>query len=214
MYLRPAGSDGPFELSLNDIIPGDRAERPRITADDLSGTFEFKCTMVSGDWNALIRMGVEAQLERLIEIEGLLAGDLSGQNERHRVTLLLAQFADYDEGDTLEVLPTNLSAAQAFARRVMPGCRLGLCRKPHTVLFDPPRGETRLTALEREARWVEPVTPVVGADPEAVALLRVTARVMAAIVRSDLASLQADAETGKPSRTRDAYLPQVGSFHG
>lgn len=116
-----------------------------------------------------------------------------------------------NEGDTLEILPTNLSAAQAFARRVLPGCRLGLCSKPHAVLFHPPRDETRLTVLEREARWLEPVSPVVGAHPEAVALLRVTARVMSAIVRSDLASLQAEPPV-LPSRARDADLPQVGSF--
>ncbi|CAO4172525.1 hypothetical protein EEDFHM_02106 [Methylorubrum populi] len=189
VYLRPAGSEGPCEVSLNAVLPGDCVERRRITVDDLNVTVTATCTMVSGDWNALMRMGVEAQLERLSEIEDLLAGDLSGQDERHRVTLLLAQFADYDEGDTLEVLPTKLSAAQAFARRVIPGSRLGLRRKPHAVLLDPPRDETRLTALEREARWLEPVIPVVRADPEAVALHKVTAKMMTALVQSDLADL-------------------------
>jgi hypothetical protein len=210
VYLRPAGSNGPFEVSLNDILPKDRVERPRTTTEDLNVTFTATCTMSPETRNALMRLGVEAQLERLIENEGLLAGDFTGQNERHRVTSLLAQFADYYEGDTLEVLPTKLSAAQAFARRVLPGCRLCLCWDPHAVLFDPPRDETRPAVHEREARWLEPVVPVVGADPEAVALLKVTAKVITAIVRGDLARLQAEPP---PRRTRDADLPAVGSFH-
>lgn len=163
--------------------------------------------------NTLMRMGCEAQIERLAEIDNLLTGYLRGRDEQARVTLLLAQFADYDEGDTLEILPTNLSAAQAYARRVLPGCRLGLCKEPHAVLLDPPRDETRLTVLEREARWLEPVTPVEGADPEAVALLRVTARVMTAIVRNDLDSLQPE-HLAPPSSTRETDLPAVWSAHG
>ncbi|MCJ2035488.1 hypothetical protein [Methylobacterium sp. J-068] len=157
-------------------------------------------------------MGFEAHLKRLAEIDGLLVGDLSGRVEQARVTLLLAQFADYGLGDTLHILPVSLPAAQAFARRVMPGCQLGMCKGPHSVLLDPPRDETRLPLHEREARWVEPVTPAEGADPEAVALLKVTARVLAASVRGELASLPS--KPPAPRRAPDASLPAVGSFHG
>lgn len=95
----------------------------------------------------------------------------------------------------------------------MPGCRLGLCRELHAVLFDPPRDGTRLADHEREARWLESVVPVVGADPEAVALLKVIAKVITAIVRGDLARLPPE-PPAPPKRTRDADLPVVGSFHG
>jgi len=73
VYLRPAGSNGPFDLSLNGILPINRAEHPRITVDDLNVTFAAKCTTSPESLNALRRMCCEAGLERLSEIDGLLA---------------------------------------------------------------------------------------------------------------------------------------------
>jgi hypothetical protein len=63
-YLRPAGSHGPFEASLGNILPRDRAERPRITVEDLSGALEVRYTMPADALNALERMCCEAAPSR------------------------------------------------------------------------------------------------------------------------------------------------------
>lgn len=150
-------------------------------------------TMRQAAMDRMLLACVRVQVERLDLIDTLLEGDLSTEEAHREITQQLAQFGDYEEGERVQVFTGDLQAAQAFARRVLPGCQLGLLMEqgaPSAVFVEPPPDE-RLTEIERKTAIRAEVEPVAGGDAEAVALLRAVTHVMRMILRSDLAKYEA-----------------------
>lgn len=150
-------------------------------------------TMRQGAMDRMLLACVRAQVERLDRIDTLLEGDLSTEEAHREITLQLAQFGDYEDGETIRFLTGNVQVAQAFARRILPGCRLGLLTEhgePSYVIVEPPP-DKRLTEIERKTAVRAAVEPVNGGNATAVALLRAVAPVMRMILRSDLAKYEA-----------------------
>ncbi|MEL6061889.1 MULTISPECIES: hypothetical protein [unclassified Methylobacterium] len=150
-------------------------------------------TMQKGAMDRMLLACVRGQVERLDRIDTLLKGDLSTEEAHREITQQLAQFGDYEEGESVQVFTANVQVAQGFARRVLPGCQLGLLAEhgEHRAVFVDPPPDERLTEIERKTTIRAEVWPVACGNAEAVALLRAVAHVMRMILRSDLAKYEA-----------------------